>query len=124
MSTSSPDTIEYFNVVGTYRITPEALRLAGQLVHSASVSLPQNRWVICYEWFFSSRERRGKESPWIDKGSGLDIGGYRVGEVPSACVQILDGIAVAAKIPKEILDAAPARTIDVDPAGATSLRLI
>jgi hypothetical protein len=121
---STKDMIDYFNVPGTYHVSAAAMQLAKRVSDSMAPQGFDGKWVMSFEWLFDRKVKERKDADWIDLGPGLDIGIFHLHEVPQACVVVEDGVAIAAKIPLDILAASKSRLIDVVPADSGQLKLV
>ena len=93
---------------GTIKVMPAALELAKQF----QASIPAG-WIVVFRWYDGRRERTSKDAPWVDKGPGLGLGTFEIGDIPEEAVYQAGSFHYAVLIRKEIVDNHPERTIDL-----------
>ncbi len=94
---------------GTIQVTPRALDLAKRFQADAPAGL-----IVVFSWYDGEGVRAGKDAPWVDKGSGLDLWGYRVEQIPAEAVHHEGSFRYAVLVPKEVIESHPQGTIDLD----------
>jgi hypothetical protein len=82
---------------GVIALSPKALAVARQFAADLGKYDPKARWTA--------------DSETIDEGPGIDLAGYRYGEVPMDKVEIVDGVPVIFLIPPEVVAAAKSKTM-------------
>ena len=90
-------------------MTPRALDLAKRFQADAPAGL-----IVVFSWYDGERVRAGKDAPWADKGSGLDLWAYRVEQIPAEAVHHEGSFRYAVLVPKEVIESHPQGTIDLD----------
>lgn len=68
-------------------------------------------------WVDGRRTRASEDAPWEDEGPGLDLGAYRVGQIPQEAIYRAGSLGYAVLMRKEIVDSHPNKTIDLDEGG-------
>lgn len=101
---------------GTIKVTDRALKLAERF----QAAVPG--WIVAFSWYDGSRTRASKDAPWVNTGPGLDLGAYRIGQIPEEAIYRAAGLKYAVLIRKEILKKHPERIIDLDESGNLVLR--
>lgn len=102
---------------GTIKVTDRALRLAEQF----QASVPAG-WIVAFSWHEGERRRASKDAPWEDMGPGLDLGAYRICQIPEEAVCHMGTLSYAVLIWKEIVESHPEKTIDLNEAGNVIFR--
>jgi hypothetical protein len=111
-SDNDPVPLEACTPPGTIDVTDRALKRAAQFQSSVPLG-----WIVAFSWYEGSRSRASKDAPWVDQGPGLDLGAYRIGQIPKEAICHTDSLSYAVLIWKEIVDRHPKRTIDLDERG-------
>lgn len=107
-----PVPLEACTLPGTINVTDRALRLAERF----QAAVPSG-WIVAFSWCEGRRMRANKTAPWVDQGPGLDLGAYRVAQIPEEAVYQTGSLSYAVCIWKEIVESHPERTIDLDERG-------
>ena len=102
---------------GTIRVTDRALKRARQFQDAVPFG-----WISTFLWCDGREKRASKDAPWEDQGPGLDLGAYRVEQIPKEAVCTAGSLKYAVCISKDIIDSHPERTIDLDKTGSLVLR--
>lgn len=109
--------LEACTLPGTIKVTDRALQLAERF----QTAVPSG-WIVSFSWYDGGRTRASKDAPWEDTGPGLDLGGYRVGQVPEEAIYHAGSLSYTVLISKEVVESHPERTIDLDESGKLVLR--
>ncbi len=100
--------LEACTLPDTIKVTEPALELAKQF----QASVPAGG-IVAFFWYDGRRERASKDAPWVDKGPGLELGAYEIGDIPKEAIYHSGSFPYAVLIRKEIVDNHPERTIDL-----------
>ncbi len=118
-----PDLTTFFIAAGQVGATTAALGLARAFLDRIRRAQPDEDWVVCFDWADSRRVRKTPGGEWQDLGAGLDIAAYAKRRIPESAIQTVDGLEIAFKIPRHVVDRSREKRIDVDPAVAAGVRL-
>ena len=88
------------------------LRALGSAQPFAS-ALPAG-WIAAFGWYDGQRMRASKDAPWVETGPGVDVGAYKASQIPVEAIYREGPFPYAVLIRKEIVEAHPDRTIDLD----------
>ena len=111
-SDDEPVPLDACTLPGTVNVTDRALQLAKRL----QAGVPSG-WIVAFSWYEGSRMRASKDAPWVDQGPGLDLGAYRVGQIPQEAIYHAGSLSYAVLIWKGIVESHPNKTIDLDESG-------
>ena len=109
--------LEACTLPGTIKVTEPALELARQFQASIPVG-----WIVAFSWYDGRGERASKDAPRVDKGPGLGLGAFEIGDIPEEAIYHAGSFRYAVLIRKEIVENHPQRTIDLDERGNTTLK--
>lgn len=112
-----PVPLEACTLPGTIKLTDRALKLAEEF----QTAVPSG-WIMAFASYEGSRMRASKDAPWVDTGPGIDLGGYKIGQIPAEAVYRHGSLSYAVLISKEMVASHPEKTIDLDDAGKIVLR--
>ena len=111
-SDDEPVPLEACAPPGTIKVTERALQRAALF----QASVPSG-WIVAFSWVEGRRMRASKDAPWVDQGPGLDLGAYRIGQIPEEAIWNSGPLRYAVLIWKNIIDSHPKKTIDLDERG-------
>lgn len=114
---NEPISLKACALPGTIEVTRSALMQAERLQTVVSAGA-----IVAFFWADGRRMKANKDAPWVDQGSGLDLGAYRNTQIPEEAVFTAGSLRYAVLIRKEILDTYPDKVIDADEAGKIILR--
>ncbi|MGI8525849.1 MAG: hypothetical protein ACR2K5_06640 [Pseudolabrys sp.] len=69
---------------------------------------------MAFDWAHLRRVRQPNTNNWRDLGAGLDLAAYERQQVPSAAIQITEGLEFSVKISENVLTKENMPLIDVD----------
>lgn len=102
---------ELFVSKGTISLSPKALAVAKQFVFDLGKFDPKARWIAGFQWCSARSMRWTANSETFDEGPGIDLAGFRYGELPTDTVEIVDGAPVIFLIPPDVVAAGEAKTM-------------
>lgn len=112
-----PIPLEACTLPGTITVTGGALALAERF-HAA---VPFG-WIVAFSWHDNERVRASKDAPWEEKGPGIGLGAYQIGQIPEEALYNAGALSYAVLISKEVVENHPERTIDLDESGKVVFR--
>lgn len=101
----------YFVTPGIVSLSADAVIAAKAFFDSLHKYEPKTRWIAGFDWCVARSMQRSKDSETIDEGPGIDLGGYRYGELQTDTVQIIGGVPIVIILPPEVVANAVAKTI-------------
>ncbi len=101
---------------GTLTVTDRAIGLAKRF----QAAVPSG-YIVAFSWYDWGKSRANKDAPWVETGPGLDLGAYKIHQIPQAAVWSEDTFRFAVLIRPDVLAAHPAKTIDFNSAGKVVL---
>jgi hypothetical protein len=76
-------------------VSPEALSEARQFLSELESQGQGTKWIVAFTWCYDRTLKKGPGSPAVDEGSGIDLAGYRVSEIPANVVDERSGVPLA-----------------------------
>ena len=102
---------ELFVPKGVITLSPKALAVARQFVVDLGRYDPKARWIAGFQWCTARTMQWTADSETFDEGPGIDLAGFRYGELPTDTVEIVDGVPVIFLIPPSVVAAAKTKTM-------------
>jgi hypothetical protein len=102
---------ELYVAKGVITLSPKALMVARQFVGYLREYDPKARWIADFQWCTARSMSWTADSEMIDEGPGIDLAGFRYGELPTDTVEIVDGVPVIFLIPPDVVVAAKTKTM-------------
>ena len=90
---------------------------------SAQSAHADKSWIVVFEWADDWRYRDPGTNNWVESGAGLNIGAMEAHDVPEDALQQIDGTTFAVKVPMNIVQRYPKKTIVIDHASYSRVRL-
>lgn len=103
-----------FQKAGAIDITAAALAKARKFGEAVAAT-QSGTWVVAFSWYKSQTITDAKKETTIHMGPGIDIGAFRVSEVPAAAVCETDGFRYVIQIPDFVVREAKKKLIDINP---------
>jgi hypothetical protein len=119
--TSPPEYL--FAPPGTLRVSASALQLARQFRDQARQAVPDEDWVVSFDWADTRRVRKKGTNEWRDVGAGLDLAAYERWKISDARIQTIDGVDIAFKVSPQVYERSAERLIDTDETSFSGLVL-
>lgn len=113
----------WFAPLGTLRVSTSALQLARLFRDQAKQAVPDEDWVVCFDWADSRRVRTKGTNEWRDVGAGLDPTAYERWKISDTHIQSIDGVDIAFKVPPQVYERSAERLIDTDETAFSGLVL-
>jgi len=113
----------WFAPLGTLRVSASALQLARLFRDQAKQAVPDEDWVVCFDWADSRRVRTKGTNEWRDVGAGLDLTAYERWKISDTHIQSIDGVDIAFKVPPQVYERSAERLIDTDETAFSGLVL-
>jgi hypothetical protein len=113
----------WFAPPGTLRVSASALQVARQFRDQARQAVPDEDWVVCFDWADSRRVRTKGTNEWRDVGAGLDLTAYERWKISDTHIQSIDGVDIAFKVPPQVYERSAERLIDTDETAFSGLVL-
>ena len=102
---------------GTITLTPATLDLARRF----GAAIPAG-WIVAFGWHDWSGVRASKDAFLVETGPGLDLGAYRLTQVPEQAIYHAGSFRYAVVIRREIVASHPRKMIDLDEKGRVDFR--
>ncbi len=96
---------------GAITLSPRALAVAKQFVVDLGKYDPKARWIAGFQWCSARSMRWTADSETFDEGPGIDLAGFRYGELPTDTVETVEGVPVIFLIPPDVVAAAKTKTM-------------
>jgi hypothetical protein len=123
MTANSDPHHDWFTPAGAIEISASALALARAFHEQVRKAVPDEDWVISFDWADSRSVRETGNGQWREVQPGLDLAAYERWKVPEQYVRRVGDTDIAVKIPTAEWEKSVERLIDVDESAFSGLIL-
>ncbi len=114
---------DWFTPLGAVGISASAVDLARAFHEQVKKAVPEEDWVISFDWADSRSMREAQGSEWQEVQPGLDLAAYERWKVPEQYIRRVGETDIAVKLPSDEWEKSAERLIDTDEAAFSGLVL-
>jgi hypothetical protein len=115
--------LDCFLKPGSVAVSDVALNLARRF-GEATVGAQKGKWIVAFSWYKSMTIQDPAKGTTERLGPGIDIGAFRLSDVPARAIWEKDGFRFAIQIPDFVVAEAKQKLIDVNPNPPPNVQLL